>query len=238
MTFVAIAIGGGALIGGGVSLYNSKKARDASKGQSIGTSNEILNNFNKRTDESGVRGQMAKYSQLSDMFGQEAGRNYLDTTEGQSLSKQIERSSDRGRRSLTQNASMMNLSPEAYLKGLGQLNQSEGDSFRNIITGADNRRNMMRSQQMSALGQVLGAEQGLFGAQQSRFAQSYGIGSGIAQGAANAQANSNQNTMAMLGQLGQAGAMFAGSGGFGGGGGGTPSNAWMGSQQSNPNIWG
>ena len=227
MSGVAAAIGGAALIGGGVSLYNAKKAREANKGQSIDTSKEILGNFNAYTDESGVKKEMSKFNDLSNLFGSEAKRSYLDTTEGKSFSSMIDKASKKKRDKLRQDSSMMGMTSESYLAGLNGINEQEGSSMNQLVSGADARRMNLRSQQMQALSQVLGGEQGLLQGQQNRFAQSYGIGGQIAGNAANAQAMSNQNAMNMLGTFANAGLQYAGAGGFGGGGtaaGGVPSN--------------
>lgn len=182
-----------------MALFN--KIRKQYPGRVLSTGQDILGQFDEYTDEGGVRGEMAKFSGLADMFGQEASRNYLDTTEGMSFSRMIEDASKKKRDRLRQDASMMNLTPEAILAGQGQISEQEGASMNQLVSGADARRRALRSQQMQALSQVLGGEQGLFGASHDRFMGSLGAAQGI-QGQAQAlQGQSNKSLMDLFGGL-------------------------------------
>ena len=217
MSWAAAVAGSVAVTGMVVDHFGNKKKDKAAKKSVIDAykrSGEILGKFDARTDESGVRGEMSKYSRLADIFNTEGSRSYLDTTEGKSFSSMIDKASVKKRDRLRQDASMMGMSSESYLAGLNNINEQEGSSMNQLVAGADSRRMNLRSQQMQALSQVLGGEQGLFNASQSRFGQSYGIGGQIAQNAANAQAVSNQNAMNQIGALGNAVTQFAGAGGF------------------------
>lgn len=226
MSWAAAVAGSVAVTGMVVDGVNKNKDRKAAK-QSVKDaykrSGEVLGKFDARTDESGVRGEMSKYSKLADMFNTEGNRSYLDTTEGKSFSSMIDKASVKKRDRLKKDASMMGMTSESYLSGLNSINEQEGSSMNQLVAGADSRRMNLRSQQMQALSQVLGGEQGLFNASQNRFGQSYGIGGQIAQNAANAQAVSNQNAMNQIGALGNAATQFAGAGGFQGKGAKAPS---------------
>jgi len=156
--------------------------------ESLDVGEEVLDRYEDRVDTTGVKTQLGRFSALSDMFGRQAQQSYLDSTEGAAFTNLIDQGAKRSTEQLGDSANLMNLTDEAYLSGLNNINRSKARGYGSLVTGADNRRRGLRSQQMAALSQVLGGEQGLMGAQQNRFAGAYGIGGGVYNQALNNEA--------------------------------------------------
>ena len=184
-----------------ISMGIFNNIRKKHPGRVLKTQDKILGKYDEYVDESGVRGELSKFSDLAGMFGEQANRSYLDTTEGASFSRMIEEAGKKRRDRLRQDVGDMNLTQEAYLAGLGGINEQEGSSMNQLVSGADARRRALRSQQMQALSQVLGGEQGLMGSQQARFGQSLGAASSIYGQGAQMQQQSNQALMNAFGGL-------------------------------------
>ena len=185
----------------GSSLFGKKKRQNAPTKNTLSSGSQILGRYDEYVDDSGIKKQLGKFSDLSNMFGQEAQKSYLDTTEGMAFSNLINQNSNKQRDILRRDSGLMGLTDEAYLSGLGRINESEGSSLASLVSGADARRSNLRSQQMAALSQVLGGEQGLQNAAQNRFSSAYGLGSQLASAGLNSETQNNQGLMNLLGQF-------------------------------------
>jgi hypothetical protein len=153
---------------------------------------------------------------LQRMYGQltnDAGRSYLDTTEGKAFQSNIKRNSRQAKDRLRNDASLMGLSDEAYLAGLGNVNENQALSFRDLITGSDQRRANLNNQRQGILGQILSgnlAQANLKGDAEKMALNYGGMLSGAAQQGYNtSMQQSNANTQALGGLF----SAFLGGGG-------------------------
>jgi hypothetical protein len=104
------------------------------------------------------------FSGLANDINQERGKAYTDTTEGRSFLGTMRDQREQGANQINNAASLMNLSPEAYLSMMDSQNRSQSASMRDMFAGSDQRRSNLTSQYSGALAQLFGGQQGLFGA--------------------------------------------------------------------------
>jgi hypothetical protein len=123
------------LITGGLGALDMKKRR-----------NRIKDEYGGVTDQ--MQGVADNYSKDIGGIDSELGTNYLDTGEGNMFLQSIQNSGNQGRRSLMNNAGLMGLSDEAFVKGMGNISQVEASSISGLNQGATARR--MGLQQMKA----------------------------------------------------------------------------------------
>lgn len=182
-----------------------KKGRKNVVTRALDTGDQVLDRFQENVDDSGVRGELAKFRELAEMFGADAERSYFDTTEGKTFRNMIGQRSEESKQRLDQSAKNLNLTPEAYLAGLGQINEQEGDSLQSLVANADARRRSSRSQQLAALSRLLGGEEGLMRNQTQQVATAFGAGQQLS-GRADANYQQNvQNLMNLFGGAADAG---------------------------------
>lgn len=223
---IAVAgVGAGGAIGSSLISNSGTKKRAKRDTKNIGKlADQTLTNLSGYTEDERerVEGGLDKISSLSDVFGKEANRNYLATTEGKSFTSMIEENQRKGLSNLNNSASQLNLTPEAYLAGLGQLNQKEGSSMRDLVAGSDQRKNQLRGMQLSSLGQYLAGSNALLGNKTGMAGTAYGHASNVygrsqatqqQQGAANSQSFANMMNLLMQSQAPGTGGGGTSSGG-------------------------
>ena len=144
-----------------------RKAMDKSEGGNMfDRSMENADKYQERYDSSfsGMGDTNNMFAGLAKDINQERGKAYTDTTEGQSFLATLRDQREQGGNQINNAASLMDLSPEAYLAMMGNLNQSQSGGMRDMVAGSDQRRLNLNSQYSGALAQLFGGQQGLFGA--------------------------------------------------------------------------
>lgn len=150
------------------------------------------------------KGTLGKLSSLNELFNQQAGKSYLDTTEGKSFSSMID---ERSRKNQMNLANTFNMSgggtPEALLSGLGRINEQEGASLRDLVAGADQRRSQLRSGQMATLGQILSGQGNLISQKNNQASSALNFATGTYGNAQNSLANLQNQNMAQMNNVNQ-----------------------------------
>ena len=192
-----------------------REARDVFKG----ATQEGIDMFNDmyEDDFNMIQSGIANFKDIANETALEASNPYLSSVEGRSFSNQIDENTDRSRQRFTNAASNMNLSDEAVVAGLNNINQAEGDSFRGLASNATQRQNQLRGQRMSALAQVLAGQNQLLGQRMNASNQGMNYGAGMAgnynQGVQMEAQRQAANTQAFSNLLSGAISSLAGGGG-------------------------
>lgn len=100
--------------------------------------------------------QYADLKGLDKQFGSALKKSYLDTTEGQAIMNKINQNTEKSKNKLRNDASLMNLSEESYVAGLGKINEAEGQATGNLAANANANRANLRGSMMN-LKNMMGA---------------------------------------------------------------------------------
>lgn len=199
MTWVAIAVGvGGAGISTIAGNVGARKQADRQVKQQGRMAGDILNQYGNATgkETAAMNGTLGQFSNLSDLFGQQASKSYLDTTEGMAFSSMLDERSRKNKDRLANDMNNMGGTQEAYLAGLGQINEAEGSATRDLVAGADQRRNQLRGMQMQSLSQLLNGQSNMLSQKNNQVNSAYGRAGNIFNGV-------NANSMAMMNGMNQ-----------------------------------
>lgn len=181
MSWVAVAVGGGTLLTGVAgNIGKNKRAEKQAKGIEKMADRTIgkLTGYTG-TERGNVRDSIGQIQSLADVFGQQANTSYLDTTEGASFSSMIDDRSKKNKNKLREDMNLMGGTHEAYLAGLGRINEQEGASFRDLVAGSDQRRAQLRGAQSGLLSRVLSGQEGLLQNKTNIAQSAYGMGANM-----------------------------------------------------------
>jgi len=178
-----------------------------------GSQGDLDSAYERLRQGSGTIGQMQN---LGKSYQNQLNSSYFDTIEGKGLSNQIRNSATDSRRQLNDSASLLNLSDEAYIAGLGNINSGVANSMAQLATGADARRNNLRASLQGNLGNIFSGQRALAndymnmgrfksGLQGQAIGAGLGQYSGIGQNARIMQENRRQATLNALGESGDSG---------------------------------
>lgn len=169
----------------------------------------LQNNYGQIGDQFGQLGD--QYGQLNNQFGNqiyginsELGQSYLNTAEGSSFANRIGNTATNQRRSLGNMAGLSGISDEAFVSGLGRINQGEGQAMSNLSQNAEQRRRFLLSMRSQLGNQRMNALQGRGNALGNQFNIARGTEMDVMNGNAMFMQNLNQglNSAATLGLQG------------------------------------
>lgn len=100
--------------------------------------------------------QYADLRNLDGQFAKQLGKSYLDTTEGKAILGNIRNNTRKSKDKLRNDSSLMGLSEESYIAGLGRINEAEGGATSGLAANANNNRANLRSSIMN-LKNMMGA---------------------------------------------------------------------------------
>lgn len=159
-----------------------KRAEAGERGQGIFTdaTKEGVGYFNDMyaDDYDLIQSGIGNFKNLAGEISNEAANPYLNSVEGKAFSNQINENTDKSRQRFSNAASSLNLSDEAVVAGMNNINQTEGNSFRGLSANATQRQNLLRGQKMSALAQILTGQNSLLGQKMNASGQGISYGSG------------------------------------------------------------
>lgn len=159
-----------------------KNEGDRVKNIFTGSVEEGINMFNDMyaDDYEAIQSGIGNFSKLASEISQEEANPYLDSVEGKAFANQIEENTDISRQRFSNAASQLNLSDEAVVAGVNNINKAEGDSYRVLSANATRRQNQLRGQKMSALAQILAGQNNLLGKKMNASGQGINYGAGAA----------------------------------------------------------
>jgi hypothetical protein len=161
---LAAIIGGAASLGGAGlnlaagSLKNQRRRQNAQADSTLNLTNKL---FGGATDAMG--GDLSRLSNTYNQFGLTAnklrgldrtlaaqmGKSYLDSAEGSSILEGIKQGARDSKNKLRNDASLMGLSEEAYVAGLGGINKSKGNATASLAGNANAFKNNLMNQRMN-----------------------------------------------------------------------------------------